>query len=149
MYGLGVSQWYHQYWLCGDLPHLLLLGALIELLQQARFYSASSLFRPYRHTLWRWGLFCLMLKKWKLLISGQVQGVGFRYTSAQVARRFDVAGWVRNLPDGRVELHIQGQSDELEQYLYSLKSEIHGRISEIEKVVADPDLAMRSFEIRG
>ena len=40
----------------------------------------------------------------QLIYSGRVQGVGFRYTVKQVAAGYDVAGTVRNLPDGRVEL---------------------------------------------
>src|SRR5690349_10975405 len=48
--------------------------------------------------------------------SGRVQGVGFRYTVKSVARSFEVAGTVRNLPDGRVELIVEGQSAELEAF---------------------------------
>jgi acylphosphatase len=44
----------------------------------------------------------------RYLISGQVQGVGFRYFAKDAADRESVSGWVRNLPDGRVELRAQG-----------------------------------------
>jgi acylphosphatase len=40
--------------------------------------------------------------------SGNVQGVGFRYTATHIARRFDIAGYVQNLPDGRVKLVAEG-----------------------------------------
>lgn len=89
-----------------------------------------------------------MAQKWEMLISGQVQGVGFRYTSAQIAKRFEIDGWVKNLSDGRVELQIQGAQSELERYLEALKNGIHGRISAIDKVVAQADLNLRGFEIR-
>lgn len=45
--------------------------------------------------------------------TGQVQGVGFRYTTANFAKRFDVAGTVQNLPDGRVRLDVQGNPDQV------------------------------------
>jgi len=44
----------------------------------------------------------------RLYYSGHVQGVGFRYTCQSLARGFDVAGYVRNLPCGRVELVVEG-----------------------------------------
>ena len=48
---------------------------------------------------------------------GQVQGVGFRYTTQRIARRFDVCGYVENLPDGRVHLVVEGESKEVELFL--------------------------------
>ena len=41
-----------------------------------------------------------------VIFSGRVQGVGFRYTSNQIAWRFDVTGWVKNLPDGSVQMVV-------------------------------------------
>ena len=60
----------------------------------------------------------------RVIFSGQVQGVGFRYTSRSVARGFDVTGAVRNLGDGTVELEAQGQKSEVESFLSSLQSEM-------------------------
>jgi len=48
--------------------------------------------------------------------SGHVQGVGFRYSVKQLSLEFDVTGWVKNLPDGRVELVAEGERDELETF---------------------------------
>ena len=44
--------------------------------------------------------------------SGHVQGVGFRYSAKQLSLEFDVTGWVKNLPDGRVEMVIEGERGE-------------------------------------
>ena len=46
------------------------------------------------------------------LFAGRVQGVGFRYSTKNLAKGFDVLGWVKNLPDGRVELQIQEEQEE-------------------------------------
>ena len=51
---------------------------------------------------------------------GRVQGVGFRYTVLQIATGFDVTGWIRNLPDGRVEMLAAGEPDELAAFLQAI-----------------------------
>ena len=61
------------------------------------------------------------------LFAGRVQGVGFRYATKQLAKGYDVLGWVRNLPDGRVELHIMGDEDELDGFLQELHDSPIGR----------------------
>jgi acylphosphatase len=54
--------------------------------------------------------------------SGNVQGVGFRYTAKSVATGFEVAGTVRNLPDGRVELIAEGEKAELEAFRQAIRN---------------------------
>ena len=53
----------------------------------------------------------------QVFYAGRVQGVGFRYTTSHIAARFDVTGYVRNLPDGRVELMAEGSREELTAFL--------------------------------
>lgn len=53
----------------------------------------------------------------QVFYSGRVQGVGFRYSTSKIAARFQVTGFVRNLPDGRVELVVEGEGGELTAFL--------------------------------
>jgi len=48
-----------------------------------------------------------------IIFSGRVQGVGFRYTSYNIARRYQLTGYVKNLPDGTVEMTAQGSDDKV------------------------------------
>lgn len=57
----------------------------------------------------------------RVFFEGQVQGVGFRYAVKQIACGYDVAGWVRNLPDGRVELHLEGEPEEVSAFLAAIQ----------------------------
>ncbi|MEA3213042.1 MAG: acylphosphatase [Chthoniobacter sp.] len=53
----------------------------------------------------------------QVFYEGNVQGVGFRFTCKQIARGYDVTGWVRNLSDGRVEMQCSGENGEVEAFL--------------------------------
>ena len=58
----------------------------------------------------------------QIFYTGRVQGVGFRYATKRLAMEFDVIGWVRNLPDGRVELQVGSQlATELDGFLQELE----------------------------
>lgn len=65
-------------------------------------------------------------------IYGQVHGVGFRYYAGQTARELGLAGYVRNLPDGTVEIVAQGQKEDLEKLIEWAKS--GPRYSRVERV---------------
>ena len=80
--------------------------------------------------------------------SGRVQGVGFRYTVKVLAHGFEVTGLVRNLPDGRVELVVEGEKAELEEFLTAIgESEVGYFISHTESGWSDALSTFRGFEI--
>jgi len=56
------------------------------------------------------------------VVVGRVQGVGFRWFVYRTAARLGLAGWVRNLPDGRVEVVARGSADALDELLADLKT---------------------------
>lgn len=57
----------------------------------------------------------------RILVSGRVQGVGFRAFAVREAERIGIEGWVRNLPDGRVEALARGEPAALEEFLDALR----------------------------
>ena len=85
----------------------------------------------------------------QVFYEGNVQGVGFSYTVKQIAKGFDVVGWVRNLPDGRVELQVSGESAELAAFLQAIaQSELRGHIHEQTAAPLLEPPATRGFTIR-
>jgi acylphosphatase len=83
-----------------------------------------------------------------LFYEGRVQGVGLRWSVRQIATGFDVAGWVRNLPDGRVELVAAGEPDEVDAFLQAIRDSDLGSL--IRKETAEqipPPASLRGFEI--
>lgn len=64
--------------------------------------------------------------------TGWVQGVGFRYTTRHLAADCDVAGFVRNLPDGRVELVVEGTPAELDSLQAAIEHTLGGNIREMQ-----------------
>ena len=63
-----------------------------------------------------------------ILFSGTVQGVGFRFTACRAAGDREVAGYVRNLPDGRVECLVEGEAGEIDAFLAELRPRMSGYI---------------------
>lgn len=64
--------------------------------------------------------------------SGNVQGVGFRYTAMNIAQSYDVVGYVRNMPDGRVELVIEGSDDDRKGMIDEIRQHMDGFIDDVQ-----------------
>jgi acylphosphatase len=85
----------------------------------------------------------------QVFYEGHVQGVGFRFTVRHIAKGFDVTGSVRNLPDGRVELQVTGEDDEVRAFLDDVaQSELHSLIRKQTEHHLNEPVATRGFEIR-
>jgi len=85
----------------------------------------------------------------RVLYEGRVQGVGFRFSVKSIATGFDVVGAVKNLMDGRVELEVQGDESEVEEFLAAiLDSHLRRHINRF--VVHDLQFksGLKGFEIR-
>jgi acylphosphatase len=80
--------------------------------------------------------------------SGRVQGVGFRYTTRQIAQRYAVTGFVRNLPDRRVELVVEGEAGELQRFLGELAETMQDFIRDTQSSQTAPTGEFHQFEIR-
>ena len=74
------------------------------------------------------------------MYSGRVQGVGFRQTTCRIAREFPITGYVRNLPDGRVEAVAEGAAYVVERFFHRVAEEMAGHIRET-RVTDEPSLA--------
>jgi acylphosphatase len=83
----------------------------------------------------------------RVVFTGRVQGVGFRYTTARLAQEFEIRGWVRNEFDGSVEL-VAAQDPNLDALLHSLEARMARYIRQIHRQPATLDSDVTGFEIR-
>jgi acylphosphatase len=83
----------------------------------------------------------------RVLYSGRVQGVGFRYTVRQIAQRYAVTGFVRNLSNGKVELVVEGPSSEIDQILAQISEKMTDYLRQADVEIRPPTGQFHSFEI--
>ncbi|MEX2044305.1 MAG: acylphosphatase [Opitutus sp.] len=83
-----------------------------------------------------------------VVFSGHVQGVGFRYSVLQVARGFDVTGFVGNLSDGRVQLEAEGDEAEVDAFIQAVHEKMHGYVRKVERTAQKRAPQFRGFTIR-
>jgi acylphosphatase len=65
-----------------------------------------------------------------ITFAGRVQGVGFRWMTRRMAKRFEIAGWVRNEPDGTVRCVVQGEASELDAFVEAVQEAMAGNITD-------------------
>lgn len=84
----------------------------------------------------------------RVLYAGRVQGVGFRYTVREIVRQHPVDGYVRNLPDGQVELVAQAASPQLDGLLAAIAERFRGNIDGIVRQEMPQSEDFNGFQIR-
>lgn len=82
-----------------------------------------------------------------ILFSGIVQGIGFRFTARRIAQRYELVGFVRTCPDGRVEMLVQGLSKNITDCLREIQESFAGYIRKTKVEDALPETKHNSFEI--
>jgi acylphosphatase len=88
------------------------------------------------------------MKATRVLYEGYVQGVGFRWTTKRIAHGYDVSGWVRNLADGRWELQVSGEDDEVAAFLRAIReSTLGGHITGEHATEIQPATPFKGFRI--
>lgn len=84
-----------------------------------------------------------------LFISGHVQGVFFRQSTQQTARRLGVEGWVRNLPDGRVEAKVWGEAEAVHALVrWCRTGPPNAYVTDVAAADAEPEAGVTGFSVR-
>lgn len=83
----------------------------------------------------------------KITFIGRVQGVGFRFTAAGIAKRCAITGLVRNLPDGSVEMLAQGYPEDIEDCINDLKDTFQGLIQQVDQKEITLNPSLTDFKI--
>ena len=88
------------------------------------------------------------LERFLVRYTGQVQGVGFRFTSLAQARGLDVHGFVRNEPDGTVLMDVEGKSHDVKELLGRIAAAMEGKIEFTDLDPRAPRGAKQGFHIQ-
>lgn len=89
----------------------------------------------------------LAILRKEVWFSGRVQGVGFRYTTSRIAREFEVSGWVKNLPDGRVHLVVEGSAEEVRGFVEEVSDQMESFIRKVEEEDSHQPEGLAGFSI--
>lgn len=84
----------------------------------------------------------------EVFFSGHVQGVGFRYTVRGLAAGFAVAGFVRNLTDGRVQAVVEGERGEIDRFLRAIHQEMDHYIAGVQETIGAASGQFEGFGIK-
>lgn len=82
-----------------------------------------------------------------IVFSGNVQGVGFRFSAYRIAGRRQLTGWVRNLPDGTVEMLAQGPAEEIDACIRDIEESFSGYVRETRVEDREVEPRYRDFRI--
>jgi acylphosphatase len=82
------------------------------------------------------------------MFSGNVQGVGFRYTATRLAQQYDLTGYVRNRPEGSVEIVAEGRPEEIDAFLEELSHQMAGYVRTVKQQTGQVLGDMQGFSVR-
>lgn len=82
-----------------------------------------------------------------IIFAGRVQGVGFRFTAHRIALRYDLTGYVKNLPDGSVEMLVQGATDDVNDCLRDISESFAAYIRDTKINDSAPNPQSTEFKI--
>ena len=89
----------------------------------------------------------MSLQGYRVVYSGRVQGVGFRYRAVEIARNFSVSGWVKNLSTGQVELWAEGNEEDVIAFLNAIRA-TWGTFIRDERIDSEPATGIyASFDV--
>lgn len=84
----------------------------------------------------------------RLIVSGLVQGVGFRFFTQRSAARHQVLGYVKNLEDGRVECYVEAEESNVQDFIIDITAgPTYSRVKNIEEIVLEPQGFYTQFRI--
>ena len=90
----------------------------------------------------------MLMKRVRVIVSGRVQGVGFRYFVQEQAYRFSIKGYVKNMPGGSVEIDAEGEEKQLDNFLAACRrGTVHAQIDKF-VVKQIPEYGYTRFRIR-
>lgn len=88
------------------------------------------------------------MTRYDIIFTGRVQGVFFRATAQEIARRFSITGWVRNEPDGSVRCLAEGEPSDLDQFVSAIQQAKQPNIKDSKITKLDATGEFPSFNIR-
>ena len=88
-----------------------------------------------------------MVFRSSVFFSGHVQGVGFRQQVFSIAKGFECTGWVKNLEDGRVQLYLEGEREEVRAFIDAVADELDVYIRSSEESSSTGDRLNKAFAI--
>ena len=89
------------------------------------------------------------IRRVRLIVTGDVQAVGYRFTAIEVARDLDLVGWVKNNPDGTVEIVAEGPREKLENLIiWSKKGPALARVDNVKIEWQQASVEFNTFEVK-
>lgn len=102
----------------------------------------------YKNTRNKYCKIIMSQKRAHIIYSGRVQGVGFRWTAERIAHSVGVSGWVKNLPDGTVELVCEGSEEEIKSFIQKVADAMKGYLQSSKIEWQNATGEFDTFEIR-